>query len=228
MECKLSEEILNESYTMFKYYITIDPFMSIKEYSNVITALNNNNVKYNEFISTKPPYNWYINLNELPIMVNYDIGTPNDNRFLVSKVKPLRPNEFYKLKRRETDGTSQASLEKFIYNDAFKDVKNKYAICFRYKSNVELQELTRKLGIRVYKLGTYRGRQLAIGYNKYIKGEITPEYIVMEKLPKEMNNIGEFEMMINYKWLNSKDKIIKYTQTPYVENGKLNQTKVNI
>lgn len=212
---------------MLKYYINTDPYTEVQEYNSIIEALKNNQVQYNEFISTKPPYNWYINTDHKPVFINYDEGTKNEIRFLVTKVQPLRPNEEYALKRRETDGSSQAGITKFIYNDVFKIVKNKYALCFRYKSKQELFEITRKIkNNKIYLLGTYKGRQLALTYNKYVQGEISPSYIITEKQENEYNGIGEFEMAINYFGLKNKDKIIKYTQTPYIMNGKYYPTKI--
>jgi len=215
---------------MHKYFITIDPFTDISGYDEAINALNNNQIEYNEFLSIKPPYNWYINIDKLPIMVNYEIGTNQDIRFLISKVTPLRPNEEYLLKRRDTDGSGEASVQKFIYNDVLnpKNIKNKYALIFRFKSKEELQTISRDLNARIYILGTYKGRKLAFTNNIYVAGEITPSFIIVEKQKKELNKLGELELELSYKGLKSKDKLLKNTSTPYVEDGKYFPTKVNL
>jgi len=213
---------------MLKYFITSDPFYDIDRYNDTLMALKNNNIEYEEFISTKPPYNWFINTNHLPIYINYELANSNSMRFLVTKVKPLRANEEYILKRRETDGSGASALTKFIYNDVFKNVKNKYVLCFRYKSKSELFELSTKIpNTKIYTIGTYKGRTLAITYNKYIQGELNPSYIITEKPESELNGLGEFEMEINYKGLKKKDKILKYTETAYIENGKYYPVKIN-
>jgi hypothetical protein len=212
-----------------KHFISTDMYYDTNTYNDIIQALKNNKVPYKEFISTKVPYNWYINTDELPKFINYDLANSNQERFLVSKVQPLRANEEYVLKRRETDGSSQEALNKFIYNDVFKNVINKYALCFRYKSKQELFEITRNIPAKIYLIGTYKnGWKLAITYNKYIKAEISPDYVVLEKDAKEMNALGEFELMINYLGLKKKDKIIKYTETPYIKGGKYYPTRINI
>jgi len=214
---------------LLKYFITADPYSSATDYNYMIQALKNNKVQYNEFISTKPPYSWYINTDQKPMFINYDTGEKNDIRFLVSKIQPLRPNEEYLLKRRETDGDSAKAIVKFIENSVFNSAKNKYALCFRYKSKEELFQLTQKIrNNKIYLIGTYKGRKLAISYNKYTVGEITPSYIMQEKQENQYNGTGEFEMAINYFGLKNKDKIIKYTQTPYIMNGKYYPTKLNI
>lgn len=214
---------------MLKYFITTDPYSDVSSYNYMLEALKNNKVQYKEFISTKPPYNWYINTDYKPIFVNYDNGEKNDMRFLVAKIQPLRPNEEYLLKRRETDGSSAAGIEKFIENSVFSRAKNKYALCFRYKSKQELFQLSQKIkNNKIYLLGTFKGRKLAITYNKYAVEEISPSYIMQEKEENMYNGLGEFEMAINYFGLKKRDKIIKYTQTPYIMNGKYYPTKLNI
>jgi len=210
-----------------KHFITIDPYYSVTEYSEAIEALKNNDIEYYEYINVKPPYNWYINTDSLPVFMNYDIITQNQERFLVQKTTPLFANEEYLLKRRETDGSGLAAVKKFILNDVFTENIG-YALCFRYKSRVELQDITRKLKTRVYLLGTYKGWKLAITFNKYIKGEIPPDFIVQEKQENELNGLGEFELMINYKGLKKKDTIRKYTATAYIDNGKVHPIRKNI
>lgn len=210
-----------------KYFITLDPYYNISEYTEAIEALKNNRIEYYEYVNTKPPYNWYINVDILPIFMNYDIATKNQERFLVSKTRHLFPNEEYLLKRRETDGSGIASVKKFITNDVFtEDIK--YALCFRYKSIVELQDITRKLNTRIYILGNYRGWNLAMTFNKYIKGEIPPDFVVLEKLENELTGLGEFERAINYKGLKKMDTVKKYTATTYIENGKIYPIRKNI
>jgi len=212
----------------YKHFISTDLYYDIDTYNDIIQALNNNKIKYKEYISTKVPFSWYINTDELPKFINYDLANSNQQRFLVSKINPLRANEEYLLKRRNTDGSSIQALNKFVYNDVFKNVINKYALCFRYKSKEQLFELTRKIPSKIYLIGTYKnGWKLGITYNKYVKAEITPDYIVQEKEAKEMNSFGEFEMMINYKGLKKKDKIEKYTETPYIYKGKYYPVKIN-
>ena len=75
--------------------ITIDTYYDINFYNQCKQALKNNNVKFTEFVNIKPPYNWVFEVEEKPIMINYDIVT--SKKFLIPLVKPLRPNEQYLL-----------------------------------------------------------------------------------------------------------------------------------
>ena len=79
---------------------TIDPYYNTKFYNESLEALKNNKVVFSEYISIKTPYNWYLKIEKEPIMVNYDIITPSDRKFIVTKVIALRENEEYYLQRR--------------------------------------------------------------------------------------------------------------------------------
>ncbi len=76
-------------------FITIDPYYSTQFYNESLEALKNNNIEFSEFINIKPPYNWYLDVEKEPIMVNYDIASGSERRWMVNKVEALRTNEEY-------------------------------------------------------------------------------------------------------------------------------------
>jgi len=44
------------------FYITFDEFYGVNEYNSFINAAKNNGVEIREWISTRPPYNWYLEI----------------------------------------------------------------------------------------------------------------------------------------------------------------------
>jgi hypothetical protein len=91
-------------------YITIDPYYDIKFYNEAKEALKNNGVEYKEFINVKPPYNWYFQMDQKPIMVDFDEATSSEERWMVNTIQPLRANEAYLLLRRDNDNGPKALL----------------------------------------------------------------------------------------------------------------------
>lgn len=205
-------------------FYTIDSYYSVKFYNSTKEALKNNQVNFKEFINIKTPFNWYFKLDDniKPIMVNYD--EIQKNRFLVSKVQTLRPNEEYLLQRREDD--SGQNIKKYIFNDAFRDAEE-YGILFHIKNKDELLRISKEYPGKIYYLGKYYDNKFRVCLcnNNMIKNFITPDQILLEKTP-EMKEPGRFESEFNYRILKLKDYIVKYTETIYAMNGSLVRPKV--
>ena len=107
---------------------TIDPYTSIVQYNESLQALKNNNIPVKEFISLRAPFYWYLDLPYAPLLVNYDDLEKETDRYIVSKVKPIRAQDEYLLQRRETN---QGDIAKYIENTPLKEAReSKYALFF--------------------------------------------------------------------------------------------------
>lgn len=201
---------------------TIDPFYDTNQYNESLQALTNNNIKYEEFILMKNPFNFYIRLEDkkLPAMINYVMINRNRWNYIVTKVKPLVPKDILKLYR---FNKSVTSIKDYINNDAFKEaLKAKRTIIFNYKNREQLLTLSKTYG-KIYVLGKYVNSKyrLAMCFNPEIKNVIMPNDLLLDIKEQKL---GELELKINNIILKNKEKIIKYSQTPYFENGKFNPT----
>jgi len=205
----------------YKFYITFDETISnINEFNIILLALKQHNIPYNIFISTRAPYNWYINMDYEPLTRFYTLASKPQQRWLVSVITPLNPSESNKLKRRNFDN-SLDTIKQFIINDVFNDVINNYAVVFKYSSNQELLNLSKNIkDTKIYILGTYkRNIKLALCTNMYALSYISNDKIIVQKKENEMNKPGEFEAYINYVGLLNRTKILKYFETEYFING---------
>jgi hypothetical protein len=204
----------------YNTFFTIDPYVSVTEYNQSLQALENNKIEYTEFISLFGNYNWYLSLedNQRPIMINYDPLNRTNWTKVLSKVKPLTTNDIYLLYRRG----EKSDISRFVDNDWTSEAKNKNSIVFTIQSKEELFKLSKLYG-KIYPLGTYINGsiKLAICFNEEIKNSIVPSRI---KLEMKKHKTGQLELKINDKILRNIDKIIKWTKTPYFENGKFYPT----
>lgn len=198
-------------------FITIDPYYSISEFHKCVSALKNNGVTPSLFIDTRAPYNWYfqVQAENLPKFVFYDILNSQYERYLANVVIPNTSSDEMKLFRHDK-GLSKG---RYVLNDAFKDAQNSDYACFVNLLNKEEGlELSRVLGCKIWYLGKYYGNKykICICTNVYVKNFIPQERILLEK---STDIVGRFEADLNYEIMFRKDRIIKYSITPYFENG---------
>lgn len=208
-------------------FITIDPYYSIQFYNECKEALKNNEVQYKEFINIKPPYNWYLQVDQKPIMVNYDESTDAENRWMINTVKPLRPNEEYLFLRRDNDSGAKALL-KFVENEPLKAAReSSYALFFHIKNREEGEQITKDYPGKIWYMGKYYNNKfrICVAVHPLIKGFLNPGQILLEKT-QEHNEPGRFEADLNYKIFRGNDTLTKFTETPYFENGKYVRPKI--
>ena len=203
-------------------YITLDPFYTVTEYNRFLESLKNNGVKYSQWISTRAPYNWYLKIDDddYPRFIDFEVLNKAHERYLVSVIVPQRSQDNYLLLRRDTDNPTKQ--DKFILNDAWKRAhKAKHLIIFRYESQEQLANLSKKYGIRIYVMGRHRWR-MAMAYSQYLEGEITKEMTLFSKSKKqlrEFRNPGDIEAEFNYRILRTSKIENKTLKTTYWENG---------
>lgn len=206
-------------------YITIDPYYDIEFYNQAKEAMKNNGVEFKEFISVKPPYDWYFQLDQKPIMVDYDEASDSETRWLVNAVQPLRDNEEYLMLRRNNDNGPKALL-KFVENEPMRQARlSDYAVFFTVKNRQEIESITKDYPGRVWFMGKYYNNKfnVCLATNKMVKNFINEDQILMEKTSDEP---GRFEAELNFKIFRGKDMLLKFTETPYFEDGKFNRVAI--
>ena len=198
--------------------ISIDDYYDIDFYNDALMALEENGVQYSEHIlfqnSSIPKY--CLNLPSAPLMVHYNSLLPEEEKYLVSKVIPIDANSSVELYRKH--GDFGKGIRKEIYlNDAFLSIEN-YAAFINISSKEEALKLSKDIPLKIWYLGKY--------FNKYKVCLITSDYfipalkesqILLEKTEKM--SIVRFEQEFNFNVLHRKDRLIKYSKTPYFEGG---------
>lgn len=209
-------------------FYTIDPYYSTKFYNECREALKNNSVEFKEYISIKPPYNWYFSIDKEPVIVNYDeASTSADTKYLVNKVNALRPNEEYLLVRRENDDGPK-SLLKFVENEPLKEARTSdYAVFFTIKNRQQGEQLSRDYPGKVWFMGKYYDNKfkLCLATHRIVKGFLDPGQILLERTA-DLSEPGRFEAELNWKVFRQNDFLVKFTETPYFENGKFIRQKI--
>ena len=199
-------------------FISIDDYYDIDFYNDALMALEENGVQYSEHIlfqnSSIPKY--CLNLPSAPLMVHYNSLLPEEEKYLVSKVIPIDANSSVELYRKH--GDFGKGIRKEIYlNDAFLSIEN-YAAFINISSKEEALKLSKDIPLKIWYLGKY--------FNKYKVCLITSDYfipalkesqILLEKTEK-MSTV-RFEQEFNFNVLHRKDRLIKYSKTPYFEGG---------
>jgi len=208
-------------------FVTIDPYYSTVFFNETKEALKNNNVEYQLFINIKAPYNWYFKLKSEPLMLNYDLATEQETKWMVNAVLPLRSNEEYLLLRRNNDNGAKALL-KFIENKALKAARlSDYAVFFTVKNKEELTTLSKSYAGKLWYLGKYYGNKyrICLGTHAIIKTFLSDSQILLEKV-KDISEPGRFESELNWKVFHGKDELIKFTETPYMQKGIYHDVKI--
>ena len=202
--------------------ITIDEYYGIDFYNECRQALTNNGIAYKEYIAVKSPYNWYLDIPSTPIMVNYDVITNAQERFIVNKVEAALPNEEYILQRRQSDA-GKSALVTYTLNKPLLEAQNSdYACFFNARNREQLTELSKTLG-KIYYFGRYYNKfKVALCYNKMIKNYVDASEILTEK----ETSVYQMELDLNYKVFKLNDRLRKFTNTPSFENGAYNPVKI--
>lgn len=206
-------------------FITIDPFYSVQFYNECLEALKNNGIEYKEYISIKPPYNWVLEIDQYPIMLNYEELNNSHLKFLVNKITPLTDNESYLLYRRDKD-KNNPNLDRFVLNDSFGACKKEeYGILFNAKGRDHLLDLSKDFPDKIWYMGKYYNNRyrVCLSDNKMIKNYIDKDDILLEYTG---GDIYSFEAEFNWKVLRNNDILVKYTKTPFFKNGKYHPVKI--
>lgn len=203
-------------------FVSIDTYYGVEFYKQCIEALKNNEVSFKEFISIKSPFKWWVKLDTAPIMVNYDIASKEEERFLINKVIPNRPNSEYLLLRR--DDISIDSLKRYTENEPFQKCRST-GLFFKVQNKAELLRISKDYPKKIWFIGKYYNNKynVCMAEDSIIKNFLPPESVLLENTFKEY---GRFEVEFNWKILLLKERIVKFTETPYALNGQYITPKV--
>jgi len=208
-------------------YITIDPYYDNQFFNQSKEALKNNEIDFDISVSIKPPYNWYFKLDKEPIMVDYDKATTSEERWLVDTVIPLRSNDEYLLLRRNNDNGPTALL-KFVENVPLKKARlSDYAVFFTVSGKDELEHISKEYPGTIWYMGKYYKNKfrVCLAVHESIKTFLSLEQVLLEKR-KDLSEPGRFEAELNWKVFRGNDALVKFTETPFVMNGKMTRPKI--
>jgi len=199
-------------------FITIDPYYDIKFYNETKEALRNNGVEFNEYISTKPPYHYYLETNADPSFINYDVVPESYSKFLVNIVKPLIPNEDYLYERRESY-TNIKAIEYYAVNDALGAAQISGQGIFFNGTKEEVLRISKDYPRKIYFMGRYFNRKYRLFFtdNLIIRNYLNEANILVQS--KKFKHITELEVQLNFNIFHEKDRLKKLVQTPYIQKG---------
>lgn len=189
---------------------------NIELYNEFLINLKKHNIEYNEYVNTKD-YKFYLETSEYPFILNYSKIQNASNMFLISKVKSVNQQDDYKFLRKRISN-SKDNLNLCI-NDAydfFLNSKINYYY-FIHIQNKEASELLSKQIGRLYYFGSYLNNR----YKIYLtNNQYLTNFIKIDDILASDSNIFTAELQLNYEIFNLKDRLKKFSQTPYRENGK--------
>jgi len=201
---------------------TIDEYYDSTFYNEALSTLKNNKIDYTEYVSVKD-YLVYLETETFPIMVDYDKLSKNSEKYLITKVKPLKDNEEYLYQRRNE--TSKQLIIKLFENEPLKEARTSdYGCFFTLKNKEQVIALTKLYPKKIYYFGKYYSKyRVFLTMDKMIKNFISTDQILLEKTNNEP---GRFEADLNFLVFKNKDKLVKYTETPYFLDGKFNDVSI--
>lgn len=204
-------------------YISIDSYYPVNFYNECLATLQNNGIAYSQaFYVRNKVFEYTINVPYAPIMVNYDLILPENEKYIINHVIPLDVNEIAIYQRRLQD--TRTNIRKELYlNDALISIENtNYGVFFNLKNSEEAISLTKNLPVRLYYMGKYLNRYKVFFCNSiYIESFLNTSNILLKK--DKMESIVQFEQKFNYNVLERRDRLIKYSKTAYFENGIFNK-----
>ena len=198
--------------------VTIDEYYDINFYLQTIQALKNNQVPFTEYILSITPFYWYINVDNPPSFVNYDMLPNNLRKYIINLVQPATPSDDYKYQRRETF-TDKKALKHYGRNTPMIEADNSdYACFFNLKDKEQALELSKSVGKIWYFGKYYNNMKIALCTNRMIKNFISSEDILVQKDRKSKSSI-QMEIELNYNVFRLNTRLKKFSMTPYFDNG---------
>lgn len=201
-----------------KELITIDPYYNVQFYNECKEALKNNNTDFKEYISTKPPYNFFFEVEENPTFINYDSVAESYGKFLVNLIKPLRANEEYIYQRRESY-TNIKAIKHYAINEPLKASEETGQGIFFTANKEEILRISKEFPRKIWFMGKYFNKKYRVFFtdNLLIKNWLNDEQILVEK--RNVKNSLDLELELNFKIFKGKDRLEKLSETPYILKG---------
>ena len=199
-------------------FITIDDYYNTEFYNECIEALKNNRVDFNQFISSKAPYKFYFEIQNPPTFINYDNVSESYARYLVNITKALTPNEDYKYLRRDSFSNTKA-LEQYCINDALSAGQKSNEGVFFTGTRDEVLRISRDYPRKIWYMGRYFNRRYMVFFadKLIVKNFLDEKNVLIDG--SGFKYITELETELNYKVFHLKDRLVKLSQTPYIQKG---------
>ena len=200
-------------------FVSIDDYYDVDFYNDSLMALEENGVQFTEHILFKDKIpKFCIELPREPLMIHHNVVPLEHEKYLVSKVIPLDVNSSFTLYRKRVDFGKGIRPEMYL-NDALSSIEQgKYAAFVDIKSQEEAIALSKEIPLRIYFLGKYLNRyKVCLITSDYFIPKLKPSQILLEL--SEKSSVVRFEQDFNFRILQRKDRLVKYSKTPYFENG---------
>ena len=204
-------------------YITFDPYYTKTQFNSFLMSAFNNNIDAKVMCSIRPPYNFYLKINDqdVPKFLDYDELKTTELRFLNNILIPRYPNEEFILRRKEND--PKTSFERFISNDVLMKAKTeKFVMFFKFQGN-KLKDYSKELpNTKFYLLGTKAGYKIGVTFNPLSKAIIEGSDIIFVEETGDYRNPGELEARFNYSWKPLEKLENKTFESSFCLNGQIN------
>lgn len=199
--------------------ITIDPYYDVNFYNETKEALNNNGVEYQELISLKSPYYFYFEVENNPSFINYDEVNKSYSRNLVTKVKPLKPNDVNLYLRRDSY-TALKAIDQYAKNDALRTAEKTGQGIFFTAKKEEILGISNEFQRKIWFMGRYFNRKYMVFFtdNLMVKNFIDPSQVLVES--RDVSDVSLLESRLNFEIFREKDRLEKLSETPYIFKGK--------
>lgn len=200
-------------------FFSFDDFYDVNFYNDALFALEENGVQFSEHILFKDKNpKFCIELPREPMLIHYNTVPAEHEKYLVSKVIPIDANSSVTLYRKKVDYGKGIRKEMYL-NDALSSIEvGKYAAFIDIKNQEEAIKLTKEIPLRIYFLGKYLNRyKVCLITSDYFIPKLKPSQVLLEL--SEKSSIIRFEQDFNFKILQRKDRLVKFSKTPYFENG---------
>lgn len=201
-------------------FISIDSYYDPLFYNQCLSALESNGVSFNQAFYVKGKvFEYVINVPYEPLMINYDVISKVEERYIINHVIPLDINEIAIYQRRIQDSKTNIRKELYI-NDALKTINDTgYGVFINLKNSEQAMQLSKEIPIKLYYMGKYLNGRYKIFFSNsiYIESFLNSSDILLKKSKNE--SIVQFEQSLNFNILERKDRLVKYSQTAYFENG---------
>lgn len=188
---------------------------NIALYNEFLENANKKKIYYNEYVSVRD-YRWYLETERDPFLLTYAKITGNAGMFLVSKTKGVNPQDIYTFRRMKI-AKDKTNLD-FCKNDAYNYFgKSEYVYFINIQNRERAESLSKKIG-RLYFMGFYMNTK----YKVYLTdNQYVSHFVGIDDILSSGVSCFDAELQLNYEIFNLKDRLKKFSQTPYVENGKI-------
>ena len=210
--------MINKCKRKFILLITIDPYYDIQFYNECKEALKNNNVEFKEFISVKQPFDFYLEVENVPTFINYDEIARSRSRYLVNIITPLKPSEDYIYERRESF-TNLKAIKRYAINEPLESAQQSGEGIFFTANKDEILRISKEYPRKIWFMGKYFNHKYRVFFtdNLIVKNYINESQILVES--KQFKLVTELESELNFKIFREKDRLEKLSVTPYIKNG---------